>query len=189
MRSLTTNLLEEPGGKLSLVVLLIVLLIATITDLQRRRIPNLLTFPAALLALSIHAVCGGLGGAASSLLSYLVWFLGGWSFYRFIGGVGAGDIKLLMASAAFVGMLPALYIAFVSFLLQSLFLFMRWFQLGTAAANFRLLGRWLLSLVVPGLPVTHFKPIGTPDRSPHGPFIFVSALGLLALWWSGHVHF
>jgi prepilin peptidase CpaA len=71
-------------------------------DLRTRRIPNALTLGSALAALAFHAVQGGppalaasLGGWAVGLLLFLPFFL--------VGGMGAGDVKLLAALGAWLG--------------------------------------------------------------------------------------
>lgn len=189
MLSFSTNLIDVRGGKVALGGLFVMLLIGALTDLRSRRIPNLLTLPAALLAIILHAGLDGAWGGVSALLGYLAWFLGGYSFYRWVGGIGAGDIKLLMSCAAFVGMLPALYVAFVSFMLQTIWLFVGWLAHGTGIENFRRLGYWLYSCLVPGVRITHFQAVGAPDRSPHGPFILAGAVGTVLLWGEGYVRF
>ena len=76
--------------------------VACVTDLQRRRIPNVLTFGSAAMALVFHAASGGvadLGAAASGCL-----IAGGIFFLPFaLGGMGAGDVKLLAALGAWFG--------------------------------------------------------------------------------------
>ena len=77
------------------------------TDLHRRRIPNVLTFGSAVTALVFHAVRGGvpdLTAAAGGLL-----IAGGIFFLPFaLGGMGAGDVKLLGALGAWFGPANAL---------------------------------------------------------------------------------
>lgn len=76
-------------------------LVACVTDLRARRIPNLLTFPAALAGLAWHAAGGfsalgwALGGLAVGLLLFFPLFL--------LRGMGAGDVKLLAALGAWLG--------------------------------------------------------------------------------------
>lgn len=187
MTTFSSNLLGVHGGNAALSILLLVLLFASVSDIKSHRIPNLLTFPAAVLGIALHLAMDGVWGGASALIGYLVLFFGGFLFYRWIGGIGAGDIKLLMACAAFIGIMPTLYVAFVSFLLQTVWLMIRWLIKGTAVHNIRQLAIWLYTWAVPGLKVQHFHPVGTPDRSPHGPFILAGAACTVLLWWGGHV--
>lgn len=76
--------------------------IACGVDLATRRIPNWLTFSGALLGLAYHAVVGGasgsvfsLAGVAAGLVLFFPWFA--------LGGMGAGDVKLLAALGAWLG--------------------------------------------------------------------------------------
>ena len=79
-----------------------ILLVATVTDLQSRKIYNWLTFPAMLAGLVLNTVLGGLPGLEGSLLGFLAGtlvFVVGF----FIGGMGAGDVKLMAAIGLWLG--------------------------------------------------------------------------------------
>jgi prepilin peptidase CpaA len=79
-----------------------VLLLACITDLRTRRIPNALTLSAIVSALVFHAVTGGLSAAGGSLAGC---FVGALLFFPMFAlrGMGAGDVKLLAAVGAWLG--------------------------------------------------------------------------------------
>jgi len=78
--------------------------VACFWDLRERKIPNWLTFSAMLLGLIVSLIfdlkhwnlplLGILGGFLLLLIPYL------------LGGIGAGDVKLLMAFGAFLGIQP-----------------------------------------------------------------------------------
>jgi prepilin peptidase CpaA len=85
-------------------------LTACVTDLRSRRIPNVLTFGAAAAALiysGATAGWSGLGGAA------LGWLIGAAIFIVpfALGGLGAGDVKLLGALGAWLGPAGAIWVA------------------------------------------------------------------------------
>lgn len=86
----------------SVLVLLVLLASAIATDLKNHRIPNLLLVSALNLALILHALSGGIDGlitAAGGLVIGLAILL---PFYA-IGGMGAGDVKLLAVVGCFLG--------------------------------------------------------------------------------------
>jgi prepilin peptidase CpaA len=92
------------------IAVLLVALVAVFYDVRTGRIPNALTFGAAALALVYGAVSGGssmLAGAA------LAWVIGALLFFPFfaLGGMGAGDVKLLAALAAWLGPGDTLWLA------------------------------------------------------------------------------
>ena len=77
-------------------------LVASATDLARGRIYNWLTIPAWVLGLAYSLWSGGWGGLGSGFLATaLAFLLYGWMFW--IGVMGAGDVKLLMALGAWGG--------------------------------------------------------------------------------------
>ena len=78
-------------------------LAAAATDLRTRRIPNLLTAPAALLALFLHFFAGGVSEALKSFASLMICGAVFLLFYL-AGGMGAGDVKLIAAQGALLGL-------------------------------------------------------------------------------------
>jgi prepilin peptidase CpaA len=80
------------------------------TDLVSRRIPNWLTFGAALVALGYFAVVDGWAGLGWSAAG---WALGVavWLPLFLLRGLGGGDIKLLAALGAWIGPALAIWLA------------------------------------------------------------------------------
>jgi prepilin peptidase CpaA len=90
-----------------------VAVIAAVWDLRTRRIPNVLTFGSALLAIAAHAYTGGVTAAGWSLAG---WFVGVLFFLPIFAlrGMGAGDVKLLAALGAWLGPGPIVWVALFS---------------------------------------------------------------------------
>jgi prepilin peptidase CpaA len=77
--------------------------IGSVFDVKSRRVPNLLTGPAALFGLLLHLSLGGwhelANSAAAGLICGLVFLI----FYL-AGGMGAGDVKLIAAVGCLCGL-------------------------------------------------------------------------------------
>ncbi len=84
------------------ILLVIVMSIAVIEDVRRLKIPNWVTFPTIIFALAYHFHSGGLdgllfsaGGLATGIGLFIIPYL--------MGGMGAGDAKLMGAAGAILG--------------------------------------------------------------------------------------
>jgi prepilin peptidase CpaA len=84
------------------ILLAIALSIAVIEDVRRQKIPNLVTFPGMVVAIVLHCLSTGLngflfstGGLAVGMGLFLIPYM--------MGGMGAGDIKLMGAAGAVFG--------------------------------------------------------------------------------------
>ncbi len=89
-------------NSLLIIFLLIVLVIAAVIDFRVQKIPNLLTFPTMILALACHGVMNGMDGLLFSSGGLLV----GVAIFvlpYLMGGMGAGDAKLMGAVGAVLG--------------------------------------------------------------------------------------
>ncbi|WP_085504921.1 A24 family peptidase [Thalassobacillus devorans] len=110
------------------VFLLIILLICVITDFKNRKIYNKVIYPALLFTFIFHFAVSGWTGLSHSFLGFLI----GFSILLipyFLGGMGAGDVKLLGLIGAIKGgafvFQSFLYIALIGALMAVLILVFR----------------------------------------------------------------
>jgi len=98
------------GMQISHVMALVLGGLACVCDLRTRRIPNVLTFGGAAVALGYALASRGFGGLLTSLEG---WGVGLALFLPMflLGGMGAGDVKLLACLGAWVGPLEAFWVA------------------------------------------------------------------------------
>lgn len=82
---------------------------ASAIDWRSRRIPNLLTFPLAFAALIANAVVGGWSGGLSSLVG-LAFGLAFFLLLMLLGAMGPGDVKLMAALGALLGIVHVFWI-------------------------------------------------------------------------------
>jgi prepilin peptidase CpaA len=87
---------------LLVVFLSCILIIAVTIDIRVHKIPNMLTFPAMVAAITFHSVTGGfkgfvfsVEGLALGIALFLIPYI--------MGGMGAGDAKLMGAIGAIIG--------------------------------------------------------------------------------------
>jgi len=93
-------------SQITCMAVLLVGVVACGYDVPTKRIPNVLTLGGALVALVFHGVTDGLPGFGSSLLG---WGAGLVVFFPLfaLGGMGAGDLKLLACLGAWLGPVDA----------------------------------------------------------------------------------
>ncbi len=89
-------------GILPFFLLTFILLVASIRDICFQKIPNRLTYPAMIAALTFHVCMNGTNGLLFSLkgMGLGIAIL---SIPYLLGGMGAGDVKLLGVVGAFLG--------------------------------------------------------------------------------------
>ena len=92
-----------------MVVVVVAAVAAGAVDFYRFQVPNAITFPLLLTGLAFHTVVGGWAGLQMSLLGAAVGF-GALFLLYLIGGMGAGDVKLLSGIGAWLGAVMALQI-------------------------------------------------------------------------------
>jgi prepilin peptidase CpaA len=151
-------------------------------DLRTRRIPNALTLGAALSAMAFS----GAGLGASGLMTAAGgWLLGVVLFFPFfaLGGMGAGDVKLLGAIGAWLGPQAVLYVALYSAMAGGVFavaVALRAGYLRQALGNLSRLAHFWMTV---GLKPAEGLTLTTEHRSPRLAYAVPMLAGLLVTLW------
>lgn len=90
-------------------VVLGAVLLAAVVDVWKYKIHNILTIPLLLTGIAFHAVDGGGEGVVLSLLGALCGFLLVLAPFL-LGGLGAGDVKLMAGVGAWLGFPMIVYV-------------------------------------------------------------------------------
>jgi prepilin peptidase CpaA len=97
---------------MSMFILYVVLSLAVITDLRFQKIPNWLTFAAAIGGIAFNSAANGLHGFLLSIAG-LVLGIAILVLFYFRGGMGGGDVKLMGAIGALLGP-KGVFVAFLA---------------------------------------------------------------------------
>ena len=154
---------------------------ACITDLRRRRIPNVLTLGGAGVALLFALATGGVGGLAYGVAGWCAGFAVFLPFFL-LGGLGAGDVKLMACLGSWLGPFLAIWTAIYGALAGGVLAIVVAFGTGylsTAVTNVYLL-------------LSHFRVVGirphpdltlTRGSGPRLPYAVPIAVGAAAALW------
>ncbi|MGZ3692764.1 MAG: A24 family peptidase [Bdellovibrionota bacterium] len=148
-------------------------LVGGVHDLFTRRIPNWLTFPALILGIAAQFWLGGWAGGADALLGVLL----GFALYfpiHFLGYMGAGDVKLLMAIGACTGWRVCLQVGVLAVLIGAVYALVEVIYRGRLKAVVLNIYSFMRALMVPGLVA---EPLRL-DKTRHFAFGICIALGL-----------
>ena len=163
------------------VAVLIIGLVACVTDLKSRRIPNALTFGASGAALVFWTWSAGLSG--------LGWSLGGWVVgcalflpWFVLGGMGAGDVKLLAALAAWLGPRDALWLALFAGLAGGVFAVIVSLSVGYFRESARNLWGLLMFWRVAGVQPLPELTLASA-RGPRLPYALPITVGVVTVLW------
>jgi prepilin peptidase CpaA len=154
---------------------------AAASDLRTRRIPNVLTFGGAAMAMVVHGI---LGGTASLAMCLGGWLLGIALFFPFFAmrGLGGGDVKLLGALGACLGPYAVLYVGFYSTLaggVLAVVVALKARYLRQALANLKFLGTFWLTVGVRPVDGVTLDDKGSPRLAYAVPMM----AGLLVTLW------
>lgn len=160
--------------------LLVLLLVATCDDLVEQRIPNSLVASGIALALAIGALHGGTTGVSWALAGMLLGATILLPFYL-LGGMAAGDVKLMAMAGGFLGPSAVILAAGISLAMGCI--------LGISVlALFRALrtdtAQRLARKIEPVVPTKRLLAPIADQRPTHIPYALAIAVGsLTALWW------
>lgn len=166
-------------------VVLIALVVATVTDLRKFKIHNLLTLPLLVLGFVYHGIVSGTDGLLFSLWGTL--FGGGILLVLFLlGGIGGGDVKLLAGVGAWLGIMVTFWlfnIAAIAAGVYALVLIVKQKRLKQTWLNLCLMGR---RLVLIGRHVGAEEPVDevaqrSDRRKQLIPFGAMLGIGMLVL--------
>jgi prepilin peptidase CpaA len=172
--------------QISTLLLLGLLATAALIDMRYHRVPNWLSLGGTVLVLGFYiALLGygsdglltGLGGCAVGLAVFLPFYL--------MGGMGAGDVKLMAMVGTFLGPLDALLATGLSLGAGSLMgLAILLYRHGTILMVRRHLSTFQC-LAVTGKWI-YVPPAGNEPASQRFPYAAAIAVGtLVTLWWTG----
>lgn len=100
-------------------LLLGLLVAAVVSDIRTHRIPNLLILGGLVLAFSARAYASGVSGLGSAALGLLIGFFLFLPFYA-LGGMAAGDVKLMAMSGSFLTPNHAVWMVFFTLMFGAL---------------------------------------------------------------------
>lgn len=107
----------------------------------RRRIYNVVTFPAAAIGLILGLVLGGWRGLLLSAGGFAVGFALMILPY-YVGGMGAGDVKLMAALGALMGLAPIVQIFLYTAIIGGVIAVISALSRGTLKRAFRNIANW-----------------------------------------------
>jgi len=167
--------LEIAGG----VVITALLAWAAVSDLRARRIPNTLVLTLAVLGLVYMLLSRQSPSALAGWSGGLVVGFALWIPLHVLGMLGAGDVKLFAAAAAWLGPMGAVRGALLCAIVGGLLslIFMVWTR--TSGATLRRLGSWAVVAASGG-----WKAPAPASQATHQlPYGVAMAVGLSLAWW------
>ena len=158
-----------------------VAVLAAASDLRSRRLPNALTFGAAIVGMAVHAALAGWSGLAFALGG---WALGMAVFFPVyaLGGMGAGDVKLLAAFGAWLGPMGALWTALYGAIAGGVLALVVSLARGYTRTAFINLRALLTSWFYGGVRPVDGMTLGT-SRGPRLPYAVPLAAGAMVTLW------
>ncbi|MGY2491450.1 A24 family peptidase [Cupriavidus sp. CP313] len=156
-----------------------IVLTAAAIDMDRRRIPNWLTFGGWIAALPVMAAIHGL--AAGSLVWLYGWTVGLVLFLPFylMRGMAAGDVKLMAAVGAWLGVSMVLKIALATCMIGGVWALVLLLTTGQGRATLTRVGHMLIATLVPGARPVQPQAGASAGSIPYGVAIAAGTLTML----------
>ncbi len=155
--------------------------IACVSDVTSSRIPNAITFAGAVLALAFHALAASGSGAPHAAAGFVAGLATLFPIFA-LGAMGAGDVKLMAATGAWLGWKAILFVALYASLaggVLAIIVALHSGYLATALRNVRsLVTYWWVSGVRP-LPALTLES----RNSARLPYALAIAGGLAVTLW------
>lgn len=159
----------------------VLIVVAAVTDLRSRKVPNWLTYPAVVIGLAGHALAGGLHGGQQEfgLTGALAGFAAG--FFPLLlcwlaGGIGGGDAKLMGAIGALGGLKFVIGAMLHGFVVAAFMAIVVMVHRRVVRRTLRRVFHTVVLLIMPGA-----KPADpTGPESPKIPFAVALCVGTLA---------
>lgn len=162
-------------------VLFVVILICLITDLRQRKIYNKVVFPAATAGIILntaHQGLPGLGTSITGLMTGVLIFIVPFA----LGGLGAGDVKLLGVVGALKGPLFVLYTALGTALTGGVIALLVLLWQSRLLSTLQRLGA-ALGVLIGGGGKGAFLFLGRTSNSSLIPYGLAIFLGTIAAYW------
>lgn len=176
-------MLEVTLQILLVILLPVVLIAASWIDLKQHRVPNMLTFSVLIAGVSLQFLLHGWEGLTDSLGGLAVGLLILMPFY-IKGGMGAGDVKLMAATGAFLGFKGGLLAVGLTLLAGSVMgIFLLVILGGIKAAMHRYYATLKQLLYTNNINLSYIPP--PPDEAAAVKFPYASAIcvGTIAAMW------
>jgi prepilin peptidase CpaA len=169
-------------------IAVVLVLVCMFHDALRRRIPNVLTLPAMIIGLALGTFSHGWKGLVMSFLGILTGFALMYLPYH-LGGMGAGDVKLMMSIGALLGPEASLQIFLYSALaggVLAIYNVLRQKKISDTAGNLGMIFRAFLPATYGGIraPVADTLRKKSVGSIPYGIAI---ALGTIAFLYFGNI--
>lgn len=153
-------------------------LTAATGDIRWRKIPRALTTAGLVAGLAFHIYSGGLSGFASSAVACVIGFAIGLTFFS-LGAVGGGDVKLITALGAMLGLSRWVFAMEVAVIAAGLIALIQALRTGRLRQTFINIGetlRWVFKRGVRAHPVINVSNAAML----RAPFGVAAALGTVA---------